>query len=243
MLSVIVLIFNERENIKPLLDEIAVAAKDQPISEIIYIDDGNSDGSFDLLKRLKPQYPSLRLLRHPTQAGQSAAFWTGIKAAKNDLIVTLDGDGQNNPADIKTLYETFLQQKKPQAKVMVLGERIKRNDHWLRRLSSRIANGIRSSLLKDRTNDTGCSLKLFTRSDYLNLPYFNHMHRFLPALMMRDGVRLIHVPVSHRLRVHGRSKYGTLDRLFAGISDLRGVLWLKKRSRRAHFDHIYEELN
>lgn len=112
MLSVIVLIFNERENIKPLLDEIAVAAKDQPISEIIYIDDGSSDGSFDLLKRLKPQYPSLRLLRHPTQAGQSAAFWTGIKAAKNDLIVTLDGDGQNNPADIKTLYETFLQQKK-----------------------------------------------------------------------------------------------------------------------------------
>lgn len=242
MLSVIVPIFNENENISPLLHEIDKAAKILPISEIIYVDDNSTDGSYEHLKTLRLAYPALRILKHKVRSGQSAALWTGIKAASNDLIVTMDGDGQNDPADIKQLYDAYERQKALQPKLMVLGERRKRNDNIIRRISSRIANKIRGSLLHDHTTDTGCSLKLFRRRDYLNLPYFDHMHRFLPALMMRDNVSLIHVPVSHRPRTHGLSKYGTLDRLFVGISDIRGVLWLQKRSHRLDFEDVYEDL-
>jgi len=243
MISVVVPVLNERENIKPLLKEISEAAPDLPISEIIYVDDDSTDGSFEILKELRVQYPALRILKHKVQSGQSAALLTGVKASGNDIVVTMDGDGQNDPADITILYEAYKQQDSSTAKVMVLGERKERNDNWLRRISSRIANGIRSGFLKDQTKDTGCSLKLFRRKDYLNLPYFDHMHRFLPALMMREGVRLIHVGVSHRPRIHGQSKYGTLDRLFVGISDIRGVLWLQHRARSVDFDDVYEELS
>lgn len=243
MISVIVPVYNEKDNIEPLLREIAEAATSLPISEIIYVDDASTDGSFELLKKLRATYPALRILKHKAQSGQSAALWTGVTAAGNELIVTMDGDGQNNPADIKHLYEALGATEKPFPKKMVLGERAKRNDNLIRRLSSRIANGIRAGLLKDRTKDTGCSLKMFRRKDYLNLPYFDHMHRFLPALMLREDVELVHVPVSHRPRVHGDSKYGTLDRALVGISDIRGVLWLQKRARRADFDETYEELS
>src|SRR5262249_10509363 len=147
------------------------------------------------------------------------------------------GDGQNDPADIHLLYEAYQRHKSAAPRLMVAGQRKKRQDNLVRRISSRLANRIRSSLLKDRTRDTGCSLKLFAREDYLDLPYFDNMHRFLPALMLRGGVHLVHVDVSHRPRARGKSKYGTLDRLFAGISDLRGVLWLQKRARRAHDVH------
>lgn len=243
MISVIVPVMNEQGNIEPLIREINQAAQELPISEIIYIDDGSTDDSFALLKSLKSQYPALRVLQHKVRSGQSAALWTGIKAAGNDIVVTIDGDGQNDPADIKLLYDAYKKLDKSAGKTMVLGERKKRNDNLVRRISSRLANAIRAKLLKDNTKDTGCSLKLFRRRDYLNLPYFDHMHRFLPALMMRDHVGLVHIPVSHRHRVHGQSKYGTLDRLLVSISDIRGVLWLKSRSRRVDSEDVYEELS
>jgi dolichol-phosphate mannosyltransferase len=240
MITVVVPVYNERDNIVSLLHEIAGAAENLPISEILYVDDNSTDGTFDMLKAQKSRFPALRVLRHPCNSGQSAALWTGIRAAGNELIVTLDGDGQNDPADIALLYNAYQERKSEAAKIMVLGEREKRHDNFMRRLSSRIANYIRGALLKDRTKDTGCSLKMFSRRDYLNLPYFDHMHRFLPALMMRDGAQLIHVRVSHRPRICGVSKYGIFDRLFAGISDLRGVMWLQKRARRAL--NAYEDL-
>ena len=242
MITVVVPVYNEKDNIQSLLDEIVQVSKKLPISEIIYVDDASTDGSFDLLKELRSNIPMLRIIKHGKQSGQSSALWTGIKAAGNDLIVTMDGDGQNDPADIGLLYQAYERNKKNASKVMILGERTKRNDNLVRRLSSRIANNIRGSLLKDNTKDTGCSLKMFRRTDYINLPYFDHMHRFLPALMMREGVALIHVGVSHRPRLHGQSKYGTLDRALVGISDIRGVLWLQKRGRKAFLNDIYEEL-
>lgn len=229
MITVIVPILDEEENIPGLLHEIAQAGKNIPISEIIYVDDGSTDKSFDVLKSLKSDYPALRIIRHDRRSGQSAALWTGVKAAGNDIIVTLDGDGQNDPADIPLLYTLFQKNSGATSKLMIAGQRKKRNDTLARRLASRFANNIRSALLKDNTRDTGCSLKLFRRRDYINLPYFDHMHRFLPALMMRDGVKIMHVDVSHRPRRHGVSKYGNLSRAIVGVSDLLGVWWLGKR--------------
>lgn len=243
MITVIVPIYNELENIEPLIKEIFESTLDLPVSEVIYVDDASTDGSWEVLKALRIQYPPLRIIRHRNNAGQSAALWTGVKAAGNDIIITLDGDGQNPPEDIKLLWDAYNRQKNISPRLAVLGERTKRNDNWLRRFSSRFANSIRASLLKDHSRDTGCSLKLFRRKDYVSLPYFDHMHRFLPALLMRDGVQLVHVGVSHRSRAHGQSKYGTLDRALAGVSDILGVLWLQKRARRALENEAYEELN
>ena len=239
MMTVVVPIFNEQDNIKPLLKEIAEVAKSLPISEIIYVDDASTDSTYEVLKNLRHEYPMLRILKHIDNAGQSAALWTGIKNASNDTIITLDGDGQNDPADIRILYDSYTSYKNKMPKIMVMGERIKRKDTWVKRKSSKLANGVRAWLLKDYTKDTGCSLKLFKRKDYLNLPYFDHMHRYLPALMMRDGARIMHVGVSHRPRVTGVSKYGTWDRLSAALSDLWGVYWLMKRGRR-EFDATEE---
>lgn len=241
MISVVVPVLNEEENIAPLLQEIASAAKTVPISEIIYVDDGSTDGTYDTLRSLRGEYPALRILRHDRRCGQSTAFWTGVKSASNDLIATLDGDGQNDPADIERLYSMYERHKHLREKLMIVGERKKRNDSLSRRLASRFANGLRSALLKDMTKDTGCSLKLFRRKDYVNLPYFNHMHRFLPALMMREGVHLIHVDVSHRPRQRGVSKYGNFSRALVGITDLLGVCWLQ--TRPYEFPKISEELN
>ncbi len=241
MITIVVPIYNEEENVEPLVKEIFETTAGVPVSEVIYVDDASTDGSWNVLKGLRSKYPPLRMIRHKNNAGQSAALWTGVKAAGNDFIVTLDGDGQNPPADIRLLWEAYNQHKDTLPRLAVMGERTKRNDNWIRRLSSRFANNLRAWLLEDNTRDTGCSLKLFRRRDYLNLPYFDHMHRFLPALLIREGVQLFHTGVSHRPRTHGQSKYGTLDRALVGISDIRGVLWLKKRARRAH--ETYEELN
>ena len=231
MISVVVPVLNEEGNIESLLQEIT--AVPVPIAEIIYVDDGSSDGTFDVLRSMRERYPSLRILRHDRRSGQSAALWTGIRAARHELVVTLDGDGQNDPADIALLYRVYEEHRKTAANVMVAGERKTREDALARRLASRLANGLRSALLQDNTRDTGCALKLFRRQDYLSLPYFDHMHRFLPALMKRERVRLVHVPVSHRPRRHGASKYDNLGRALVGISDLLGVLWLKRRARAA----------
>lgn len=231
MISVVVPVMNEEDNIASLIEEISKTSQSAPISEIIYVDDGSSDGTCEILKSIRKKYSQLRIIRHENRSGQSAALWTGIRAAGNDLIVTLDGDGQNDPADIPLLYQKYQNTSQTHGdKIMVAGQRVKRQDTWVKLISSRLANKIRSGLLKDNTRDTGCSLKMFRRRDYLNLPYFNHMHRFLPALMIREGVRIEHVDVSHRPRTRGVSKYGTIDRLKVGISDLLGVRWLQTRA-------------
>jgi dolichol-phosphate mannosyltransferase len=236
MISVIVPVYNERDNIKPLITELVEASRTSGISEIVYVDDGSSDGSLDILAGLRGECPMLRVIKHTQRSGQSAAFLTGVRAAKNALVVLIDGDGQNNPADIALLYQKFRAGEAVGAKRMVAGQRAKRQDNAIRKLSSRIANKIRSSILNDNIRDTGCSLKLIRREDYLNLPYFDHMHRFLPALLIRDGVNILTEDVSHRPRLKGTSKYGFWNRLWVGIVDLAGVRWLLIRGLPKNYD-------
>ncbi len=239
MISAVIPVCNEQDNVAQLVAEISQAAAKAQVAEIVFVDDGSTDDTYAILSSLRQKEPRLRLIKHERRSGQSAALWTGIKHATSEIIVTMDGDGQNDPADIEKLYKLFEQNSGKTAALMVAGERAKRNDNLIRRISSRSANKIRGWLLKDKTKDTGCSLKMFRRSDYLNLPYFNHMHRFLPALMMRDGVEIVHVKVSHRPRTGGRSKYGTLDRLAASILDLAGMMWLLRRAKPK--TKIYED--
>ena len=230
-LSVVIPVRNEAENILPLLAEIHAALEGRGEFEVVYVDDGSSDATPARLAEALKAYPRLRVLSHAESCGQSAALVTGFRAARGEWIATLDGDGQNDPADIPKLIaardgatRTHLQ--------LISGFRKKRQDSWLKRISSRIANGVRSRLLGDATPDTGCGLKLILRSAVLDLPTFDHMHRFLPALIQRNGGATLSVEVNHRPRRHGRSSYGTLDRLWVGIVDLFGVMWLQRRARR-----------
>lgn len=229
MISVIVPVHNEEDNVLTLIQEIVSASKNAPIKEIIYVDDGSRDKTCEKIERLMPEIPMLRLLKHGVCAGQSAALMTGVRAAREELIVMMDGDGQNDPADIAKLYTTYQDNAAKHEKLMVSGLRAKRHDNALRRISSRLANHIRSSFLQDGTKDTGCSLKLIRREDYLKLPYFKHMHRFLAALLKRDQVASINIPVAHRPRTAGISKYGFWNRFWVGIVDLFGVKWLMIR--------------
>jgi dolichol-phosphate mannosyltransferase len=229
LISVIVPVMNEEGNLASLVSEIASASTRAPITEIIYVDDGSTDNTYDVLKVLMSQFPMLRVLKHDRRCGQSTALLTGIRASTNNVIVTLDGDGQNDPADIPTVYDLYKSETINGTKVMITGRRKKRQDSFARRFASRFANRLRAYLLKDKTPDTGCSLKMFARVDYMNLPFFNHMHRFLPALMVRDGIKLAHVDVSHRARLTGVSKYTNFNRAIVGISDLMGVMWLQRR--------------
>lgn len=233
MISVIVPVHNEQENISTLVHEILSASNEAAISEIIYVDDGSTDETSVILDQLRNDIPSLRVIRHAKKSGQSAAFMSGVRAAENGLIVLMDGDGQNNPEDIPKLVRMY--ETAPAKKAMVAGQRAKRHDNLVRRISSRLANRIRSGILQDHIRDTGCSLKLIRREDYLRLPYFDHMHRFLPALLMRDGVNILTVDVSHRPRERGVSKYGFWDRLWVGIVDLAGVRWLLSRGLPSQF--------
>lgn len=224
-ISVVVPVYNEVDNVEPLVNEIVTALKG--IShEIVYVDDGSADGTIEKLQQLKQQVPALRVVLHPRNAGQSAAFCSGIRAARGELIATLDGDGQNDPADIPKLLEVHAASTEP---VLVAGARAERNDNFVRRASSRIANHVRSWVLQDNCLDTGCSLKLFRRDLYLLLPQFRHMHRFFPALFAREGVGIVNVPVAHRPRSAGDSKYGVGNRLWVGIADMFGVRWLIRR--------------
>jgi len=229
MLSVVVPVHNEAENIESLVREILAIADKVPLTEIIYVDDASTDGTLAELTRLKAAEPRLRVLKHSHRAGQSAGLWTAINAAKGTLIAPLDGDGQNDPANIIRLYETY-QKGAANPRRMVAGQREKREDSALRRFSSRLANRVRSWALQDGVRDTGCALKLFRREDYLRLPYFNHMHRFLPAVMRMQGVEVDLVDVTHRPRLRGTSKYGVMNRVWVGIVDILGVLWLKARA-------------
>lgn len=229
MISVIIPVHNEQDNIVSLLKEIEKASETCPISEVIYIDDASTDKTFSILEDQAQNFAFLRVLRHSVRSGQSAAFMAGARAAGNEILVFMDGDGQNDPADITKLLFAYNTAAKSNSRVMVAGQRQKRHDNAVRRISSRLANKIRSGLLKDGTRDTGCSLKMINRENYLHLPFFNHMHRFLPALLIRDHVRIIHVDVSHRPRHAGHSKYGFWNRLWVGILDLFGVKWLMMR--------------
>ena len=231
-LSLVIPVKNEKENVIPLANEIfRVMEREGHIHEVIFVDDGSIDGTVEKLCAMRQETKFLRVVRHTNCCGQSTALLSGIRSARYPTIVTLDGDGQNDPEDIPLLLETLgvLQQQSPVA--MVVGYRNRRQDTAARRWSSKLANDVRSRLLKDQTPDTGCGLKAFSRETFLSLPYFNHMHRFLPALVWRMGGQVTSVEINHRPRTHGNSKYGNLDRLRVGIVDLLGVLWLQKRSK------------
>ncbi|GAB3023456.1 glycosyltransferase family 2 protein [Oleiagrimonas citrea] len=229
-LSVVVPVYNERDNIPPLLAEIATALRGKVDYEVVYVDDRSSDDSRDVLQAQKAEHPELRVLHHLEQSGQSTAVRNGVKAARGTWIATLDGDGQNDPADIPKLIAER-DASDPNVKLFA-GWRVNRKDTASKRLGSRFANALRSRLLRDETPDTGCGIKLFERAAFLDLPYFDHMHRYLPALMQRAGWKVKSVPVNHRARNAGSSKYTNLGRAIVGISDLRGVAWLIKRSKR-----------
>lgn len=236
-LSVVVPVHNETENLKSLIEEIGQAVGSLGAYEIIYIDDGSTDDTLEALKSLRSSFPVLRVLRHVKCCGQSTAVRTGVKAAKAAVIATLDGDGQNDPANIPAMYEAWEKLAAEGRGALVAGYRKNRKDTGWRRFSSRFANRIRAGLLGDATPDTGCGLKLFDRSLFLEMPYFDHMHRFLPALAQRAGAKVVSVEVNHRPRTQGQSKYGTWGRLWVGIWDLIGVMWLK---RRAHVPIVEE---
>jgi dolichol-phosphate mannosyltransferase len=234
-LSIVIPVRNEAENIAPLVAEIRAALAGIQggalAYEVVYVDDGSSDATAAAIAALADGFAALRIIRHDRSHGQSAAIRTGVKAARAAWIATLDGDGQNDPADIPRLWAMT---RMADAPALITGQRTKRRDSWTKRISSLIANRVRATLLGDGTPDTGCGLKLFRRELFLDLPFFDHMHRFLPALMARDGGRIVSVPVNHRPRTRGRSNYGTLDRLGVSLADLVGVMWLQRRAKTPH---------
>lgn len=230
MISVIVPVLNEAENVRELIKEIQEEAGSTPIREIVYVDDGSTDDTLARLIDQMREVPILRVVHHDRALGQSAAFLSGARAATQELLVFMDGDLQNDPADIAVLLERYrLTVRASNTRIAVLGQRAVRNDSTLRKISSRLANGLRASVLNDGTRDTGCSLKMIRREDFLALPYFDHIHRFLPAMLLRSGVRIVHVQVSHRARMHGSSKYGFWNRALVGAVDLLGAAWLVRR--------------
>lgn len=229
-LSVVIPVRNESGNILPLVAEVGAALESRYDYEIIYVDDYSTDATPDELTLAARQYPKrLRILRHASPCGQSTALLTGVKAARAPVIVTLDGDGQNDPADIPALVDHLPATRYRGQVWLVIGWRKERRDNLVRKISSKIANGVRGRLLKDATPDTGCGLKVFHREAFLELPHFDHMHRFLPSLFQRAGGKVLSIPVNHRPRKHGESKYGIGNRLWVGLVDLAGVLWLRRR--------------
>ena len=234
-LSVVIPVKNEAENVGPLLAEIrsaidGMAPAERPHYEVIFVDDGSEDGTGERLRAAGAGFDGLRILRHETSCGQSTAIHTGIRFATGRWIATLDGDGQNDPADIPALYRLATA---PGDRIpgMVAGVRRKRQDTAAKRYASRFANGLRRRLLKDDCRDTGCGLKVFERALFLALPYFDHMHRFLPALAKRHGALVVEHEVNHRPRQAGTSKYTNFQRALVGITDLLGVMWLQRRTR------------
>lgn len=229
-ISVVVPVYNEEENVPILIDEIA-AALSQKDFEMIFVDDASTDKTVSVLTELKTHYPQLRVISHRKNAGQSRSVRTGVLAAKGKYIATLDGDGQNDPADIPALYAQITRGDAPSLLALVGGRRVKRQDSLAKKAASRIGNGVRKKLLNDNADDTGCGLKVFTREAFLRLPYFDHIHRYIPALMLREGYVIEFCDVNHRAREFGVSKYTNFGRLMVSIADLRGVRWLNRRAR------------
>jgi dolichol-phosphate mannosyltransferase len=229
-LSVVVPVRNESENIAALVDEIAAALTDRWRFELVFVNDGSTDDTEAVLLRLMADRPWLRQIKHAISCGQSAAVRSGVAAAHGPLIVTLDGDGQNDPSFIPALAR-LLEEGLPGVG-LVAGQRVGRRASSFKRVQSRLANAVRRAVLRDGTRDTGCGLKAFSRDVFLALPYFDGLHRFLPALVRRDGYDIAYVDVIDRARRHGQSNYGALDRLWIGIRDLFGVRWLIARRRR-----------
>jgi len=227
-ISVVIPVFDE-EGAAPALARETAGAFAGRAFELIFVDDASRDGTHAVLAALAAEIPQLRLLRHQRNAGQSRAIRSGVLAARGAVVVTLDGDGQNDPADAPALVDALL--AGPPTLGLVGGERVKRQDSQAKKTASRLANAVRKRLLKDEANDTGCGLKAFRRDAFLRLPYFDHIHRYLPALMRREGYAVAFRPVNHRHRATGRSKYTNLGRLWAALSDLVGVIWLQSRAR------------
>ena len=228
-LSVVIPVFNEVGSIAFLVDEVCNCLGAALEYEVIVVDDGSTDTTPDVLQASCRQHPRLRVLRHASRCGQSAAIGSGVQAARAPWIATLDGDGQNDPADILRLY--LAMDRSPDDTQLVIGYRRQRRDSWLKRVASRVANAVRATVLGDATPDTGCGLKVFARATFLALPQFDHMHRFLPALVRRQGGTVLSVDVQHRARRQGESKYGIHNRLWVGMVDLLGVWWLQRRTR------------
>ena len=230
-LSIVIPMHNEAENVVPLVREVDAACAGMPDKELILVDDGSSDDTARLIREMQGEFPWVRLLQHATPGGQSAAVHSGVQAARGRVICTLDGDMQNPPSEIPKLVAPLLDPQAPARLGLVAGQRVRRQDTWSKRLASKLANGLRAWMLSDNTRDTGCGLKAFRRDAFLALPFFNHMHRYLPALFSRDGWQVAHVDVSHRERGGGTSKYNNLQRALVGIHDLIGVAWLIRRAK------------
>ncbi|ENZ82131.1 MULTISPECIES: glycosyltransferase family 2 protein [Caulobacter] len=226
--SVVVPVFDEGEAAPKLAREIAAAFAGEAY-EMIFVDDASRDDTKARLIALKAEIPQLRVLGHRKNSGQSRAVRSGVLAARAPIVITLDGDGQNDPADAPRLAKALA--AGPDSLALVGGERVKRQDSQAKRLASKFGNGVRKRLLKDTANDTGCGLKAFRREAFLRLPYFDHIHRYIPALMLREGYEVAFQPVNHRHRETGVSKYTNLGRLKASVSDLLGVMWLQSRAR------------
>ncbi len=230
--SLVIPVLNEEDNITSLAHEIAGIRKEEDSFEVIFVDDHSTDRTPEIIKDLTDRFSWVRTVRLSRQSGQSAALWHGVHASRFPLIASMDGDGQNDPADIGEMINVYQKLSTDNLCCLVNGWRTGRQDSGWRKFCSRIANSIRSRLLKDNTPDSGCGIKIFSRETFLALPAFTHMHRFLPALVRQRGGKVVSVPVNHRTRKSGKSHYGTMDRLFAGILDLLGVLWLGKRAIR-----------
>jgi len=228
-LSVVIPVQNEEENVRMLIDEVRQALDGVLNYELIYVNDGSTDSTLEILELYRSEFSLLKIFSHEKGVGQSTAVQTGVKHAESPVIATLDGDGQNDPADIPALFQVLIENSATGV-VLVNGYRKKRKDTFIKRMSSRFANGIRRWLLDDDTPDTGCGLKVFSRNAYLDIPFFDHLHRFLPAMMINGGGQVMSVEVNHRERQLGSSHYGFFDRLWVGIFDILGVIWLKART-------------
>ena len=227
--SIVVPVRNEADNIAPLITEIAAALDGHWAYEIIYVNDGSTDGTAERLAAIMKLRPNLRQLQHAVSSGQSAAVRSGVRAARGAIVATLDGDGQNDPMFLPDLIAAI---DKGGSRVgLAAGQRVGRKDTGFKKLQSRIANGVRSAILRDGTRDTGCGLKAFPREVFLSMPYFDGLHRFLPALVRREGFEIAYVDVIDRPRHAGVSNYGFFDRLWIGIMDLAGVWWLIRRKK------------
>lgn len=232
--TVVAPMLNEAENVGPMAREIAAACTPIGPFEAIFVNDGSTDDTARRIAGLRAEFPWLREVRHASPCGQSAAVRSGVVAARAPIVCTIDGDGQNPPSEIPKLVAPLLEGR---ALGLVAGQRVDRRDTASKRLASRMANALRARLLHDDTRDTGCGLKAFPREVFLALPFFDHVHRYLPALVRREGYEVAHVDVSHRAREAGRSKYTNLGRAIVGVQDLLGVWWLIRRRRLPHVTH------